>query len=82
MNEDKIQRVLLYAKHALENGTPLTIRDIASLVRVPQWRLIDFINESPMLRYWTVDRDGRTIKRQGLFLVEYIPHDELVTLGE
>lgn len=79
MNEDKIQRVILYAMHAQERQNQITIRELANHVRVAQWILIDFINQSEQLKYWTVDDEGNPIKRQGLFLVEYVPYGQSVT---
>jgi hypothetical protein len=65
----------LYTKHAQEKGTPLTVRDLARQVRVAQWELFEFIDASPLLRFWTVGEGGEPIHRQGLFLVEYIPYE-------
>lgn len=78
MNEDKAQRAILYAMHAQERKRPITIRELAQYVRVAQWILIDFINETEQLKYWTVDGDGNPIKRQGLFLVEYVRNGQPV----
>lgn len=77
MRQDKVQRVLLYAKHAQEKGIPITVRELARQIRVSQWELFEYIDSTPLLRYWSVDKEGNPIHRQGLFTVEYIAHDQI-----
>ncbi len=72
MNEDKVQRVKLYANHATKMGQQVTVRGLATHARVTQWELFELIESDPTLSFWSVTVDGTPIRRQGLFRVVYI----------